>query len=86
MNELEHEWRNGLYVLDDYRDATFTQEDMLELPIDDHGGTTIKELVETWGDLSEPFWRASYELSNALGLAMITIDEEGNIRGDRVEY
>ena len=81
---LRHEWEGGLYVIEDFEDTT--PEGLLELPIDDHSGTTLKELVETWDGLSESFWRASYELANALGLAMITIDEEGTLKGLRVGY
>lgn len=82
--QLEYEWKLGLDVIFYYEDAT--PEELLDLPIDDYGGTTLSELVESWDGLSESFWRASYELSNALGLAMITIDAEGNISGDRIEY
>lgn len=60
MDMLRHEWDIGLYVIDEYADAT--PEDLLELPIDDHGGTTLNELVVTWEGWSESFWRASYEL------------------------
>jgi hypothetical protein len=38
-----------------------------------------------WG-VSEAFWRASFNLANALGLALITIDEAGNINGERINY
>ena len=83
-HELEFEWKLGLDVIFYYEDAT--PEELLDLPIYDCEGTTFSELVENWDDLSESFWRASYELSNALGLATITIGAEGNISGDRVEY
>lgn len=57
-----------------------------DLPIDEYEGRTLSELVEFWDDLSESFWRASYDLSNAMGLATLKIDEEGNVSGERVEY
>ena len=83
-HELEFEWKLGLDVIFYYADAT--PDELQDLPIADYEGTTLSELVESWDGLSASFWRASYELSNALGLAMITIDAEGNISGDRVEY
>lgn len=82
--ELEREWELALDVIFYYEDAT--PDELQDLPIGDYGGTTLSELVESWDGLSESFWRTSYDLSNALGLAMISIDEEGNISGDRVEY
>lgn len=82
--ELEREWELALDTIFYYEDAT--PDELQDLPIGDHGGTTLSELVECWDGLSESFWRASYELANALGLAMISIDEEGNISGDRVQY
>ena len=36
--------------------------------------------------MDEASWRASFELANALGLAMVTIDEAGNINGEIIKY
>ena len=82
--ELEWEWELALDVICYYEDVT--PDELKDLPINDYEGTTLSELVKDWEGLSESFWRASYDLSNALGLAMLTIDEDGNISGERVEY
>lgn len=82
--ELEREWKLGIDEIFYFEDAT--PDELLELPIDDYETITLEELVEDWDGLSESFWRASYDLSNALGLAMIKIDEEGTIKGLRVSY
>ncbi len=82
--ELEREWKLGIDEIFYFEDAT--PDELLELPIDDYETITLEELVEDWDGLSESFWRASYDLSNALGLAMIKIDEEGNLKGLRVAY
>ncbi len=82
--ELEREWKLGIDEIFYFEDTT--PDELLELPIDDYETTTLEELVENWDGLSESFWRASYDLSNALGLAMIKIDEEGTIKGLRVSY
>ena len=82
--ELEREWKLGIDEIFYFEDAT--PDELLELPIDDYETITLEELEEDWDGLSESFWRASYDLSNALGLAMIKIDEEGTIKGLRVSY
>ena len=82
-NELEWEWEQGLEVIFEYEDAT--PEDLSFLYIQTYESEPISELVEESG-CPEAYWRASFDLSNTLGLAFITIDEAGNINGERVEY
>ena len=45
----------------------------------------INDFLEFWDD-SDTFWRASFDLSNAPGLSLITIDKAGNINGERINY
>ena len=80
--ELEREWKIGLEVIADYEDATL--EDYLYLDTGTYESEPLSDLIE-WG-VSEAFWRASFDLANALGLALVTIDEAGNINGERVNY
>ena len=80
---LEYEFKLGLRVIIDFEDATL--DDYEELYTHTYDSEPLKQIVyET--DISEAFWRASFDLSNELGLSMIKIDEDGNISGDRVEY
>ena len=79
---LEHEWKIGLETIFDYEDATV--EDYLYLDIATYESEPLSDFIE-WG-ISEAFWRASFDLANALGLALITIDEAGNVNGERVNY
>ena len=82
QESLEHEWKLGLDVIAEYEDATL--EDYLYLDIATYDSEPLSDLME-WG-VSEAFWRASFDLANALGLALITIDEAGNINGERINY
>lgn len=82
-NELEREWKLGLAVIADYEDAT--PEDLLDLDILSYDLEPIDKLSEEWG-ITEAYWRASFDLLNALGLSMIKIDEAGNINGEIVGF
>ena len=82
QKDLEYEWKLGLEVIADYEDATL--EDYLYLDTGTYESEPLSDLIE-WG-VSEAFWRASFDLANALGLALVTIDEAGNINGERVNY
>lgn len=82
-NELEREWKLGLDVIADYEDAT--PEELLDLDIFSYDSEPFSKLAEELED-SEASLRASFDLSNALGLSMIKIDEAGNINGERVGY
>ena len=81
--DLEREWKLGLNVIADYEDAT--PEDFLFLGTNTYNSESLNEMIEDWG-ISEASWRASFDLANALGLALIQIDETGNINGEIVEY
>lgn len=82
-NELEREWKLGLNVIADYEDAT--PEELLDLDIFSYDSEPISELAEEM-EYSEAALRASFELSNMLGLSMIKIDEAGNVNGERVGF
>ena len=82
-NELEREWKLGLNVIADYEDAT--PEELLYLDTFSYDSEPISELAEEM-EYSEAALRASFDLSNALGLSMIKVDEAGNINGERVGY
>ncbi|RKU12026.1 hypothetical protein C6501_11575 [Candidatus Poribacteria bacterium] len=83
QEELEFEWKLGLQIIADYEDAT--PEELSSLYIQTCESEPVSELIEEFGS-PEAYWRASFELANALGLAFITIDEAGNINGERIEY
>ena len=83
QEELEREWKLGLQIITDYEDAT--QEELSYLYIQTYESEPISELIEELGS-PEAYWRASFDLANVLGLAFITIDEAGNINGERVGY
>jgi len=83
QKELEYEWGLGLQMIADYEDAT--PEELLDLDIFSYDSEPISELAEELGS-PEAYWRASFDLSNALGLSMIKVDEAGNINGERVDY
>ena len=82
QESLEHEWKLGLDVIAYYEEATL--EDYLYLDVATYDSEPLSDLIE-WG-VSEASWRASFDLANALGLALITIDEAGNINGERINY
>ena len=80
---LEQEWKIGLEVIAEYEDAT--------MPGDYHNLFTYTYDSEplsdyAYSEMEEVSLRASFDLANALGLAMITIDEAGNINGEMIEY
>ena len=81
--DLEREWKLGLKVIFEYEDAT--PEHYLELYVETYDSEPLSGFVEDTG-VPEAFWRASFDLANVLGLAMITIDEAGNINGEIVGY
>ncbi|RKU12535.1 hypothetical protein C6503_17255 [Candidatus Poribacteria bacterium] len=83
QEDLEREWKLGLNVIVEYEDAT--PEDFLYLDIGAYNSEPLSDLVGDWG-VSEASWRACFDLANALGLALITIDEAGNINGEIVMY
>ena len=81
---LEHEWKIGLEVIAEYEDAT-TPADYYDLLIHTYDSEPLSNLVIESG-IDEAAWRSGFDLANALGLALITIDEAGNINGEIVEY
>ncbi len=83
QKEFEREWKLGLNVIADYEDAT--PEELLDLGIATYNSEPFSEYIEGSG-IPEASWRAGFDLANALGLALITIDEAGNINGTIVEY
>ena len=83
QEELEYEWGLGLQIIADYEDAT--PEELLDLHIETYNSEPLSCYIEN-DETPEEFLRASFDLANALGLAFITIDEEGNINGERVSY
>lgn len=80
---LEYEWELGLQVIVDYEDET--PEFLANLDIGIWESDNLSDVMDPVAD-TEGFWRASFELANALGLAMIKIDEDGNIKGDWINY
>ena len=88
QKELAREWKLGLQIIADYEDATPDELaflDILTYDSDSDDSDTVSELIEVWGR-PEAYWRASFDLANVLELAFITIDEAGNINGERVGY
>lgn len=81
---LEHEWKIGLEVIAEYENAT-TPDDYYDLFIHTYDSEPLSNLVAESG-IDEASWRSGFDLANALGLAMITIDEAGNINGEIIEY
>ena len=83
QEELEFEWKLGLQIIADYEDAT--PEELLDLGITSYNSKPFSEYIEGSG-IPEASWRAGFDLANALGLALIQIDEAGNINGEIIEY
>lgn len=83
QEELEFEWGLCLQIISDYEDAT--PEELLDLQIETYNSEPLSYYIEN-EETSEEFLHASFDLANALGLALITIDETGNINGERVMY
>ena len=80
---LEHEWKIGLEVIAEYEDAT-TPDDYHDLFIYTYDSEPLSNYIDE--EMDEASWRASFDLANMLGLALITIDETGNINGEIIEY
>ena len=80
---LEHEWKIGLEVIAEYEDAT-TPDDYHDLFIYTYDSEPLSNYIDE--EMDETSWRASFDLANMLGLALITIDETGNINGEIIEY
>lgn len=83
QQNLEGEWKLGLEVIAEYEDAT-RPYDYHDLFIYTYDSEPLSNYIDT--GMGEAAWRASFDLANALGLAMVTIDEAGNINGEIVEY
>lgn len=83
QKELEREWKLGLNVIADYENATL--EEFLDLGTVIFNSEPFLEYIEETG-ISEASWRAGFDLANALGLAFIKIDDDGNINGEIIEY
>ena len=83
VSVLEYEFNIGLSVIAEFEDATLA--DLEDLWLLTYESEPLSEMVDETGE-PEAFWRASFELSNELGLSMINIDDDGNITGKRMEY
>lgn len=82
-NELEYEWGLGLQFISDYEDAP--PKILLKLEIETYKSKPISDLLVDEED-TEDYYRASFDLSNALGLSLIKIDENGNVNGEIITY
>ena len=80
--DLEQDWKHNLTFIAEYEDAT--PEDYRDLFIYTYDSEPLDRYIDL--EMSEAAWRAHFDLANALGLAMITIDEAGNINGEMIEY
>lgn len=80
---LEYEYKLGLSVIDDYEDAT--PDELEDLWLVTYDFQPLSEIVDDTGE-PEVYWRATFDLTNELGLSMINIDDDGNITGERIEY
>lgn len=83
QQNLEQEWKLGLEVIAEYEDATMPI-DYHDLFIYTYDSESLSDYA--YSEMDEVSLRASFDLANALGLAMITIDEAGNINGEMIEY
>lgn len=81
---LELEWKIALEIIAEYEDAT-TPDDFYDLLIHTYESEPLSDLIIDSG-IDEASWRSNFDLANALGLALITIDEDGNINGEIIEY
>ena len=79
---LKQEWKIGLEVIATYEDAT--PDECRDIITYTYESEPLSKYIDA--EMDEASWRASFELANALGLAMITIDEVGNINGEMIEY
>ena len=79
---LEQEWKIGLEVIATYEDAT--PDEYHDLITYTYDSEPLSNYIDS--EMGETSWRASFDLANALGLALITIDEAGNISGEIIEY
>ena len=80
--DLKQDWKHNLTVIAEYEDAT--PEAYHDLFIYTYDSEPLSKYIDS--EMSEAAWRAYFDLANALGLAMITIDEAGNINGEIIEY
>lgn len=80
---LEYDFKLGLGVIADFEDAT--PEELEDLWLLTYESEPLSEIVDDTGE-PEAYWRATFDLSNELGLSMINIDDDGNITGERIEY
>ena len=80
--DLAWEWKLGLNVIATYENATV--DDYRELTTCTYDSKPLSKYIDE--EATEAFWRASFDLANGLGLAMVTIDEVGNISGEVIEY
>jgi len=83
QDDLEYEWELGLQIIVEYEDAT--PEALRNLDIVTFNSKPISDLVID-AEITEDYFRASFDLANALGLSLITIDENGNINGEIINY
>ena len=81
---LEHEFELGLCVIAEYEDATL--DELADIWLLTYDAEPLSHMVDHTSETDEASWRASFELSNELGLSMVKIDDDGNITGVRIDY
>ena len=81
QQELERDWNIGVKVIATYENAT--PDEYRDIITYTYDSEPLSNYIDSEMETS---WRASFDLANALGLALITIDEAGNISGEMIEY
>ena len=82
QQELERDWKIGLKVIATYENAT--PDEYRDIITYTYDSEPLSNYIDS--EMEGTSWRASFDLANALGLALITIDEAGNISGEMIEY
>ena len=83
--DLKHGLELGLEFIAMYEDATPEELKALrECQLNIYASESLSDYIDF--ELSEAFWRASFDLQNALGLGTVTIDVKGSINGETFSY
>lgn len=83
--DLKREWELGLKFVAMYEDATPEElRELRECKLHVYDSESLNDYMDF--GVSEAYWRASFDLQNALGLGTVTIDARGSINGETFSY
>ncbi|MDE0681348.1 MAG: hypothetical protein OXI63_00415 [Candidatus Poribacteria bacterium] len=82
---LKRDWELSLKFIAMYEDAMPEElRKLRECKLHTYASESLNDYIDFGG--SEAYWRASFDLQNALGLGMVTINATGSINGETFSF